>query len=641
VLYSGPMFQVYNTMLRRFPAQDFEQFQQGGNQFATTIFVLQSAVIKIARVMRLPPGLELFRGLGGLAELPDSFDRADAHGCVGYMEWGFLSTTSHRQAAVDYSGAGEGKPLPTVIQTRASSIDRGACIKDLSQYPAEVNAQSRPLALRRLALPPLCACACRTRMRPGLLEPYGGGVQVEYLWPAGCFIERSGPSYTVEGGGGLLTMVPVRINANGKARTVEEQRTQKKDMHVAAFRYLLADTARDLVRIAEDERAEDRLARDPSRVIDLQIWLSIGGRVEWLLPSMSDGTEVTFTVAGLVARIVGQCETVLARHAALPPERYNDDDAFRHTVAEMLDTRAAAVGTLRLYIESPGEQMQAVMRDPITTRLRGYLAFLERTLPAAGEARALAAARVCRTMGAMQSSADETDAEGLTPLMRAAADGAGGRVLRCLAAARADVNAREAKLGRTALWLAASFGHAEAVEALAGLGGDVDAASEPGAFDSTPMRIAAQEGHTAVIEVLGRLGADVNRAVKDGRTPVYMAAANGHTAAIEALGRLGADVNRAVKGGRTPVYMAAAKGHTAAIEALGRLGADLNQAEEDGWTPMFIAAQEGHTAVIEALGRLGADVNQADEDGWTPLRSATSNGHVAAADALRRLGAVL
>ena len=396
---------------------------------------------------------------------------------------------------------------------------------------------------------------------------------MEYLWPAGSFIERSGPSYTVEGGGGLLSMVPVRINANHKARTVEEQRTQKRDMHLAAFRYLLAETSRDLARIAEEERAEDRLARDPLRVYDLQLWLRTGGRPEWLLPGMSVGTEVTFTVAGLVARIVAQCETVLERHAALPPERYNDDDAFRHTVAEMLETRAAAVATLRGYIEDPGAQMEGVMRDTITTRHRAYLAFLERTLPADGEARASAAARVCRAIGAMQSSADEPDAEGLTPLMRAAADGAGGRVLRCLVAARADVNAREAKLGRTALWLAASFGHAEAVEALARLGGDVDATAEPGVFDSTPMFIAAQEGHTAVIEALGRLGADVNRAAKDGRTPVYMAAEGGHTAAIEALGKLGADVNRASDRGRTPLRIALDRGHAAAADALRRLGA--------------------------------------------------------------------
>jgi hypothetical protein len=135
------MFQVYNTILRRFPLKLFQQFQQGGNLFSTTIFALESAVLKISRVMRIPPGMELFRGLGGLAELPESFHKTDEHGCRGYMEYGFLSTTSHRETAVEYSGAGEGKPLPMVIQTRASSIDRGACIKDLSQYPEEVRAE--------------------------------------------------------------------------------------------------------------------------------------------------------------------------------------------------------------------------------------------------------------------------------------------------------------------------------------------------------------------------------------------------------------------------------------------------------------------------------------------------------------------
>ncbi len=430
---------------------------------------------------------------------------------------------------------------------------------------------------------------------------------MEYLWPAGSYIESSGPSFTAEGGGGLLTMVPVRINANGKARTVEELRTQKKDMHLNAFRYLLAETARDLERIAVEERAHDRLARDTSSVCDLQVWLESGGKLEFLQPGMSDGTEVTFTVPGLVARIVRQCEAVLERHAAVDPERFNDDEAFRHNVAEMLETRAAAAGTLRGYIEDPGALMEAVMRATISGQHRNYLAFLERTLPAAGEARAAAAVRLCRTMGAMNLSVDEADAEGLTPLMRAAADGAGGRVLRCLVAARADVNAREVgPRDRTALYFAADGGHAEAVEVLARLGGNLDAAAYPGAFDTTPIWIAAQEGHTAVIEALGRLGADVNRAAKDGRTPVNIAAAQGHTAAIEALGKLGADVNRANNDGLAPMHGAAIKGHTAVIEALGKLGADVNQADEDGWTPLAIAIDEGHVTAADALRRLGA-----------------------------------
>jgi ankyrin repeat protein len=241
----------------------------------------------------------------------------------------------------------------------------------------------------------------------------------------------------------------------------------------------------------------------------------------------------------------------------------------------MLDTRAAAVCTLHGYIEDPSMHMETVMRGTITVQHRSYLAFLERTLPAEGEARAAAAARVCRAMGAMRSSPEEVDAEGLTLLMRAAADGAGGRVLRCLVAARADVNARDAADGRTALYLAAEYGHADAVEALARLGGDVNAAAYPGAFDATPMWIAAQEGHTPVIEALGRLGADVNRVAKDGRTPVAVAAEKGRTAVIVALGKLGADVNRASIRGSTPLRFAATHGHAAAVDALRRLGAAM------------------------------------------------------------------
>jgi hypothetical protein len=92
---------VYNSILRQYPADVFGKFRAGGNLYATTIHILVSAVIKIARATKLPSGLELFRGLGGLMELPDSFFRVDANGCRGYAEWGFLSTTSDKAVAVE------------------------------------------------------------------------------------------------------------------------------------------------------------------------------------------------------------------------------------------------------------------------------------------------------------------------------------------------------------------------------------------------------------------------------------------------------------------------------------------------------------------------------------------------------------
>ena len=80
---------------------------RGGGRFATTVHVLLSAVLKLMRVVRIPPGTRLYRGLGGRLALPASFGTADANGLHGYAEWGFLSTTASRDVAVQARG-----PLP-------------------------------------------------------------------------------------------------------------------------------------------------------------------------------------------------------------------------------------------------------------------------------------------------------------------------------------------------------------------------------------------------------------------------------------------------------------------------------------------------------------------------------------------------
>ncbi len=105
---------MYNTCLRRFPADRFRLFRDGGNLFPTTIFALVSAVVKISRVVKLPPGTPLYRGLGGITDLPRSFSEVDRQGCSGFLDWGFMSTTASLATAVEYSGAKQDKPLPMV-----------------------------------------------------------------------------------------------------------------------------------------------------------------------------------------------------------------------------------------------------------------------------------------------------------------------------------------------------------------------------------------------------------------------------------------------------------------------------------------------------------------------------------------------
>ena len=144
---------MYNSILRRWPADRYEGFHAGGNLYATTIHVLVSAIQKIACAMKLPEGLILYRGLGGI-RLPQCFYKADESGSRGFAEWGFMSTTASKAIAISYSGLDEHKPLPTVFEMRVGAVDRGACIQEFSQYPAEVECEPPPLVPRPAPTPP-------------------------------------------------------------------------------------------------------------------------------------------------------------------------------------------------------------------------------------------------------------------------------------------------------------------------------------------------------------------------------------------------------------------------------------------------------------------------------------------------------
>ncbi len=95
--------------------------------------MLVSAIQKLSRCMHIPPGTLLYRGLGGKLDLPDSFQIVDVNGCLGYTEWGFMSTTAEKSVALQYSGAKEGRRNASIMVIHPTSIDRGACILDFSQ----------------------------------------------------------------------------------------------------------------------------------------------------------------------------------------------------------------------------------------------------------------------------------------------------------------------------------------------------------------------------------------------------------------------------------------------------------------------------------------------------------------------------
>ncbi len=220
---------------------------------------------------------------------------------------------------------------------------------------------------------------------------------------------------------------------------------QKRNMHLAAFRFLADETARDLRRIAQEGHAEARLARDGERAV-------LGKRG---------------TIEMLISRIMALVTEVLKRHEGLAAERYTDDGAFRRLVHEMMEARAMAESHLRLYLE---DGSRGILWRTTCTSLRDahreLIAFRTREMTGlVGEARRAAAGRLCVLQGYAAEHIDETNEAGEDPLVRAAADGAAGVAL-LLAAGAAT--------GGEALVAAALYGQREAAAALLDAGIDVD-----------------------------------------------------------------------------------------------------------------------------------------------------------------------
>ena len=94
--------------------------------------------------MHIAPGTLLYRGLGGKLDLPDSFEEVDSNGCSGYAEWGFMSTTADKAVALQYSGVKEGRENASIMVIHPTSIDRGACIAELSQCAASNTSPHAP-----------------------------------------------------------------------------------------------------------------------------------------------------------------------------------------------------------------------------------------------------------------------------------------------------------------------------------------------------------------------------------------------------------------------------------------------------------------------------------------------------------------
>jgi ankyrin repeat protein len=546
VLYTGPMFQVYNIILRRYPEDKYTLFKEGGNTFATTIFVLVSAVTKVAKCTRIPEGTLLYRGLGGLMDLPDHFFNADENGASGFVDWGFMSTTSDRDVALGYSGIKERRPKAMVMVIETSSVDKGADISLFSQYRNEK----------------------------------------EFLWVPCSFVQRAqqGRGRVEVVNGGLVTFVPVKVNLNLKAETVDELKEKKKRLHLVSARAMVEELRHELGEWAASAEAAARLQRDTSR--------NQGGK---------------FTTATLSAAIIEQCASVLKRHQDVDVDEYVNDGVFRALMSEMLDAKAWAKEKKELWMrELLTAPIYALQGWSLRECHRMWQTFLRKRIDTVAGSldQASSGVELLISQGLVKRGVrGEKNADGEDLMVQAGSDGWAAVYIHAALAAGADVGAID-RGGGNCMWHAAQYGHVDTMAALLSARVDVNKCNNDG---RSPIYISACRGHTACVKLLISASSDVNKCNDSGASPVHIAAQRGQADCIQLLLAAGGDVNKCNNSGISPIYIATENGQAECIQLLLDADGDANKCNKDGVSPIYIAAQNGHADCLKLLLDAGAD----------------------------------
>jgi ankyrin repeat protein len=225
-----------------------------------------------------------------------------------------------------------------------------------------------------------------------------------------------------------------------------------------------------------------------------------------------------------------------------------------------------------------------------------------------------------------------------------------------------NVNAKEAKDGKTSLHCASIEGSNKCVKVLLGAGADPNCIDN---LNSSPLSCAIMRTNYKVAECLINAGSDVNLKC-EGTTPLHLAASYGDIFGTILLVGHGADVNAANKDGCTPLHFVCLSGQTAvemqelfreyseyhekiyisyngedcAKELLQNV-ANVNQKDIKGCTPLHLACQKKRSNLIRIFLENGADINALNNIKQTPLHVCLAVGNIEDVELLLESGADL
>ena len=279
-----------------------------------------------------------------------------------------------------------------------------------------------------------------------------------------------------------------------------------------------------------------------------------------------------------------------------------------------MQLKKMALGKFQRWIE--GACAMELEKEPMHVVRRRALAEVHRRLKDAQGRKeegtgATEALVLCKELGLVVKSVDETTEGGEPPLVAA---GSGGNVwaLELLLAAGCAVGS-SSKDSSTALHAASVLGHMGSVVCLVEAKADVHARTGAG---NTCLTLAAGAGQSKVVKYLAEKGGLklVLAVDSEGRSCAYMASAKGHLEALRMLIDAGGkqllmltDCNST-----SCAWMASQNGHAEAMRMLIDAGGKdlLMLARNNGWSCADIASQNGHTEALRMLVEAGVEASE-------------------------------
>ncbi len=288
----------------------------------------------------------------------------------------------------------------------------------------------------------------------------------------------------------MVLVLPLKININTKAQTVEEIISKRYDMHIACFRFLVDELRHELTETTLDLKYQERFECDISKLF---------------LPK-------NYKITGFADHISKQVDEVLTRHSNCNPSDFLDYKQYKQHVVEMLDTGDFARSKLQHYLKDRNQYLWNFLDYPLNASHFLHVGFVEDSLN--DNKSNEESQRLCELKGLFSIPCYN----GGNCLISAAALGLSSKDLRLLATVKdkndldksiVDVNAKDC-FGYSAISMAAMNGHEHALQTLLELKADINTIAKNGA---TPIILAASNGHLRCVSILLNNKADYYPAI--------------------------------------------------------------------------------------------------------------------------------